>query len=291
MNIEQYTDLPDGRRLAFAEFGDPAGTPVIYFHGSPSSRLEPLLVGYDVWKGLGLRVIAPDRPGIGRSDFQPNRRFSDWPDDVVALAESLRLSTFAVLGNSGGGPYVSVCAAMIPERITSAVIVSGGWQMNLPEAKENMPFPNRLFLFFAAYSSPLVRLMLKVMAGSQMGDRDKELTKMKARVPAPDYEAFAKPGRVEALHETIRESICNGTKGAAWDLGMYMREFDFDLSEVKMPITLFHGEKDVNAPIGLARRVSSQLSDGRLITFESEAHFSTLCNQVDEIAHALRDHG
>src|SRR5215207_3519191 len=116
--------LPDGRKLAYAEFGKPDGYPVLYFHGAPSSRLEPLLIGNDTFTEYGLWIIAPDRPGMGGSDFQPKRGFSDWPKDVTCLADALGIKQFAVLGNSGGSAYAAVCAARIPERLRAAVIVS-----------------------------------------------------------------------------------------------------------------------------------------------------------------------
>src|SRR5262245_15438675 len=102
MPTEKHITLSDGRRLAYSEFGDPAGLPVFYFHGAPSSRLEPLLIGDDALKQTGFRFIAPDRPGIGGSDPKPDRRIVDWPADVSALADALRLKRFGVLGNSGG---------------------------------------------------------------------------------------------------------------------------------------------------------------------------------------------
>lgn len=287
MNTESHIILPDGRRLAYAEFGNPEGTPVLYFHGAPSSRLEPLLIGDEVWQRLGLRVVAPDRPGIGGSDFQPNRRFSDWPKDVVTLAEALGLEKFAVMGNSGGGPYAAVCAARIPERLSAAVIVSGGWQMNLPEAKNNMPFVNRIFLILAGHASPLLRLMLKAMGSSSTVEPEKELAKLKPRVPPTDYAAFEKSGRIEALHEIMRECMRNGTKGPAWDMRLYMREFDFKPSEIRVPVKLFHGELDVNAPIALVRRMVAELPNAQLITYDNESHLSTLCNHVDEFREAI----
>lgn len=289
MNKENQITLPDGRSLTYGEFGKPDGLPVLYFHGSPSSRLEPLLVGNEAWARHGLRVIAPDRPGIGGADFQTNRGFSDWPKDVAALADSLGLNQFPVLGNSGGGPYVAACATKIPERLTSAVIVSGGWQMNLPEAKNNMPFVNRIFLMLADHAPPLLRLMLKAMGRASVEDRDKDLAKLKARVPPADYAAFAEPGRIEALHEMMRECMRQGTKGPAWDLRLYMREFDFKLEEIKMPLRLFHGEGDVNAPIALVRRMVAKLPSAKLVTYADEAHFSTLCNHLDEIVEAIHN--
>ena len=63
MDTDRRLTLPDGRTLAYAEFGAADGRPVQYCHGSPSSRLEPLLVGNDEWARQGLRLIAADRPG------------------------------------------------------------------------------------------------------------------------------------------------------------------------------------------------------------------------------------
>jgi pimeloyl-ACP methyl ester carboxylesterase len=288
MITESQVTLPDGRRLAYAEYGEPGGRPVMYFHGAPSSRLEPLLIGDDVLSRLGLRVIAPDRPGMGGSDFQPKRGFSDWPKDVVALADALGLGQFAVLGNSGGGGYVAVCAARIPERLSAAVIVSGGWRMDWPEAKNNVPFVNRIVFILAAEAPLLLRLLLKLMLLSPEGEREKELAQLKKRVPAADYAAFAEPGRVEALGRMIREAMRQGTKGAAWDMRLYVRKFDFRLDEIKMPVKMFHGERDVNSPIALVRRVVAELPTANLVTYENDAHLSTLCNHFDEFAAALR---
>jgi len=287
MNTENQIVLPDGRKLTYAEFGRPDGVPVMYFHGAPSSRLEPLLIGDEVLSRLGLRVIAPDRPGMGGSDFQPRRGFSHWPSDVITLADALGLGQFAVLGNSGGGGYVAVCAAKIPQRLSAAVIVSGGWRMDWPEAKNNLPFANRLAMILAGKAPLLLRLLLKMMGGISQGERDKELAQLKKRVPAADYAAFAQPGRLEAFGQAIRESMRQGTKGPVWDMGLYVREFDFRLDEIRIPLTLFHGEKDMNSPIALVRRVMSELPTAQLVTFEHAAHISTLCNHVEEFARVL----
>lgn len=287
MNTEGQMTLPGGRRLAYAEFGRPDGRPVMYFHGAPSSRLEPLLVGDEVLSRLGLRVVAPDRPGMGGPDFQKGRGFSDWPADVGHLADALGLGRFAVVGNSGGGAYAAVCAGRMPERLSAAVIVSGGWRMDWPEARENMSAVNRLVMRLTRWAPPLLRLLLKAMTVSAGGDREKELAQLRKRVPPADYEAFAQPGRVEALHRSMGERMRQGTKGAAWDMRLYVHEFGFRLDEIRMPLTLFHGEADVNSPIELARRVVGELPNARLVTYERDAHLSTLCNHFEEIGQAL----
>jgi len=279
--------LPDGRKLAYAEYGAPDGHPVLYFHGAPSSRLEPLMFGDDALRRLGLRVVAPDRPGMGGSDFQPGRGFSHWSADVTSLADALALRRFSVLGNSGGAGYAAVCAAKIPERIHAAVIVSGGWPMHWPEARKGLPFPNRLFLGFSRYAPFLLPPMLKMMAGSPDDPIEETLAIFKKTVPPADYAAIEQPGRLDALMRSTREAMVQGMRGCVWDMRLHVRESDFGIDEVRMPITLFHGEQDRNAPIGLARRVAATLPDARLITYASEGHLATPCNHLDEIARAL----
>jgi pimeloyl-ACP methyl ester carboxylesterase len=280
--------LPDGRRLAYAEFGARDGQPVFYFHGAPSSRLEPLLVGDDVWESHGLRVIAPDRPGIGQSDFQKKRGFSHWPADIVALADRLGLERFGVVGMSGGGGYVAACAAKIPDRLRGAVIVSGGWPMTWLKDRNSLPLPNRITWYLASSAPLLLRPLLTTMKSGLSDDVERELKQIATRVPPADYEAFRAPGRFQAFAESLAESMRGGTKGAAWDMRLYGREFDFKLDEVRAPITLFHGEEDVNVPIALARRGAAYLPGSRLVTYPHDAHLSTLCNHVEEIAAILK---
>jgi pimeloyl-ACP methyl ester carboxylesterase len=273
--------LADGRKLAYAQYGDPAGVPVLYFHGSPSSRFEPLLVGEEALRAHGLRVIAPDRPGMGASDFLPGRGFSDWPRDVVALADALGLDRFCVLGFSGGGPYAAVCAARIPQCLGAAVIVSGGWNVTWPEATEGLPLPNRIFFALARRALWLLALILKLMVATSTGDvPEKELEGLRKRVPPSDFEALREPRRMEAMNRIIRSSLQQGTRGA--------RDFGFGPEEIRAPVTLFHGAQDANAPIALARRLAASMPGATLVIHENEAHMSMLCSRFDEIAGALR---
>jgi pimeloyl-ACP methyl ester carboxylesterase len=110
--------LRDGRTLAYAEYGDSAGRPIIYCHGAPSSRVEgDLNIDAATATALGARVIVADRPGLGRSTFQPGRRVIDWPSDVEDLAAALGLETFVVVGSSGGTPYAVACAIRLQARV------------------------------------------------------------------------------------------------------------------------------------------------------------------------------
>jgi pimeloyl-ACP methyl ester carboxylesterase len=109
--------LPCGRRLAYADVGDPAARDVVvYHHGVPSCRLEVMWYCNAVRARPGTRMIALDRPGFGQSDPNPNGTFLSWPDDVKMVVDALRIDRFGVAGASGGGPYSLAVARAMPER-------------------------------------------------------------------------------------------------------------------------------------------------------------------------------
>jgi hypothetical protein len=115
--------LADGRTLAYEDYGDPDGQPVVFTHGFGDSRLirnpDDALTA-----SLGVRVIAPDQPGVGGSSPKPGRKMIDWGPDVQELADHLGIDEFAVAGHSGGGPHTLAIAYHLPDRAPKGVLAS-----------------------------------------------------------------------------------------------------------------------------------------------------------------------
>ena len=111
---DRHLVLPDGRRLTYREYGAPQGRPVIYHHGTPSSRVEPEAFGLAaVAAAQGVRLIVPDRPGMGGSDHQTGRALLDWPDDLGRLADHLGLPRFAVLASLSASASSATAASRL----------------------------------------------------------------------------------------------------------------------------------------------------------------------------------
>ncbi|GLQ96218.1 alpha/beta fold hydrolase [Dyella mobilis] len=285
MATEGNVVLADGRHVSYAEYGLPDGHPVLYFHGAPSSRLEPLLIGEDAFIRHGLRIIAPDRPGMGRSSFQTHRGFSAWPVDVAAMADALGLEKFSVLGNSGGGVYAAACAARIPQRLHSAVMVSSIWRMDQPQNLAGLHVMTRLAWRLAKWAPPLLGLLLKNVATTA----GRDLARMKSVLPQPDYDTLESAGRFEILGYVLREAMRQGAKGPAWDVSLYVHPFDIRVQDIPIPLHVFHGMKDAHVPLRLVRAALADIPTARLTAYPHEAHLSTLCNRFDDIARALLD--
>ena len=100
---ENFT-LDNGDTLGFSTCGPSEAPALFYFHGQSGSRLQGL--GFAaIAENIGLRIICPDRPGIGLSTFDSSRRLLDYPAHIAQLARHLGLEDYRVIGGSGGGPY------------------------------------------------------------------------------------------------------------------------------------------------------------------------------------------
>ena len=110
--------LDNGDSLGFSVRG-PSEAPALFnFHGQSGSRLQGL--GFtESAKNIGLRIICPDRPGIGLSTFDSSRRLLDYPAHVAQLARHLGLENYCVMGGSAGGPYVLGRSLSAPNLIHS----------------------------------------------------------------------------------------------------------------------------------------------------------------------------
>src|SRR5438874_5433012 len=128
MNRENFVQLESGAVVAFEEYGDPNGVPVIFCHGWPSSRTMARLTDEPA-RDLGIRIISPDRPGISRSSLQPNRKLADWPRVIERVLDHVGIGEFRALAISGGAPYAYAMAVTMPGRVRAIAIVAGAIPM------------------------------------------------------------------------------------------------------------------------------------------------------------------
>ena len=123
MNEDLEMKLPDGRTLAYAEYGDPGGIEVLGLHGTPGTRHIFSLADASA-REHGLRLIAPDRAGIGDSEDCTEHSIAGHAGDSIALINYLGAEEFAVLGFSGGGPYAAEVARQAGSRVRAMALVS-----------------------------------------------------------------------------------------------------------------------------------------------------------------------
>jgi pimeloyl-ACP methyl ester carboxylesterase len=263
--------LPDGRELAYAEYGDLQGRPVLFFHGAPGSRM--FRPPDEVTRQMGVRLICVDRPGYGGSTFQPKRTILDWPNDVAALADALGIASFAVAGHSAGSPHTLACSYCLPERVKATAILCGVGPVDAPGAAQNTTFINALGFRFGRYAPwPLVRAMVWFFFHKQAADPAQAIDMdQRERVPADDV-VLKIPGVRENCIASDVEAYRQGMLGYAWDAHLIIRPWGIPLEQIRVPVHFWHGTADNFTSVRMAQHMADKIPQAELSIFEGEGH-------------------
>lgn len=266
--------LPDGRQLCYAEYGDPDGKPVILVHGTPGSRLY--------WKSFpgfpfrsDLRIIAPDRPGYGLSDWKPGRTLLDWPDDVAELADALGLGRFTMTSVSGGGPETLACAWKIPERLTAVGILHSPSPPDAPGYFEEMSRTNRFFLRLAARSPWLMRKNMQFLAYMVRRNPSKYIDRMSYKFSDPDKATLARPEIRTALLQNFVDALRHAESGRAYEDDVVLHHalpWGFSLEQIEVKVYLWQGEEDTGIPNTQARYMAEKLPNCQVTFIPNAGH-------------------
>ena len=284
---EHRLRLADGRTLACLELGDPAGPPVLYFHGFPGSRLEAR-VATDAATRLGLRLLAVDRPGFGQSTFHARRTVGSWAADVAALADQLALPRFSIVGVSGGAPYALACAALLSDRLARVALVCPLGPLDAAGSRAGMLAQDRAMLALATHAAPLARRVVHLLARWMRQDADRYVKFMMAGMVPPDRDLFADPGYRALVMASTAEALRQGGSGAAWELTLIARRWDFRLEDVRMPVSLWQGLVDQILPAAMARRLAAALPACTPRYLPGEGHLSLVVQHIREVLAELR---
>ena len=256
---------------------NPAGHPVVYLHGTPGSRVGPFPRGRVLYE-LGVRLISFDRPGYGGSDRQPGRRVADVARDVEAIADKLGLDKFAVVGRSGGGPHALACAALLPDRVTSA-----GTLVSLaPREAEGLDWfagmsASNVREFTTAASQPeLLNETLAQVADEIKADPVSHVSTLRREMPPADQRVVTDTGILRLLANNFTEALRESAAGWLDDDLALVTPWGFDLSDIHVPVLLWHGENDVFSPAAHARWLHGRIAGAELWVGSNAAHFGAL---------------
>src|SRR4051812_6791476 len=234
--------LRDGRRLGYAEYGPSGGVPVVYFHGTPGSRLNPFLQTWGT--ACGIRFIAIDRPGYGLSTFYRDRRMLDLAEDVRELADRLELDRFSLAGISGGGPPVLGCAYGLGDRILTSVIVSGGGPPEAP--REGMTKGNVKMLANAEKRPALTALPMAPLIWVARRFPTTFAGSPSKKAPECDRQVQSRPEVRDIYITGMRNARPGDARAMVYEFRMYGRPWEFDIADIRTRIDIWHGSEDIS---------------------------------------------
>ncbi|NGO51844.1 alpha/beta fold hydrolase [Allomesorhizobium camelthorni] len=262
--------LGDGRTLAYTDIGDAAGSPVLFFHGAPLSRLH-LAYLEEQFLAQGIRVLSPDRPGYGKSSPLPGRRLADWPADVEALANALAIDRFMVAGHSSGGPYAVACAALLPGRVSALIALAGVTDMGWGGA----------WAGFSEMESHVMRMPDEAAAiawcAEKFGaDGSGFHSASDFEFAEPDNALFADDLAGPAIGAAAAEAFRQGVAGYAQDAFVQGRAWTFDVGAIASPAHIVHGGIDAAVPLAHSRHTAQLVAGSSLRVLPGHGHMTIL---------------
>ena len=289
MSREHIVQLDKGAVVAFQEYGDPTGTPVIFCHGWPSSRTMAQLADEPA-RSLGVRIISPDRPGISGSSMQLDRKLSDWPSLVERLADDLELGEFRILAISGGAPYAYATAVAIPERVRAIAIVGGVIPFaELQDFKGLLPFYRWMLAFYRNRPQLLRQLfyVARPFLSFRAPIRLRPLFLKMLLLRPCDAASLRDDAAFEAIFESQRRAWRASAEGVMIDAQIYAQPWGFDIEDVRVPMRLWHGKEDRAFAVRLAEEIANRFPNCKARFIENEGHYSLPIRHMREILQDL----
>jgi pimeloyl-ACP methyl ester carboxylesterase len=265
---DRQVRLPDGRTLAYAEYGEADGYPVLFCHGTPGSRV---LRPREFRPGTAhSRIIAVERPGYGRSDFHSGWGMLDWADDVAALADALGLARFALVGFSAGGPYAAACAYRLPTRVTALGLLGTVAPLPADRLPADDAGLDASAVAARTLSWPEYRVWQTEVDRSALPDGEQVWLDRMAGMSGP---VFGLPEVRAALQRSVRETYRQGIEGILYDGWLLRRPWGFRLEDIAVPAYVWQCEQDPTGTLSGAQYLARTIPGCRAVYFPEEEHW------------------
>ena len=274
--------LGDGRKLAYALWGDPDGETVMLFHGAPGSRLftpDP-----EITAAAGVRLITVDRPGYGGSDRCAGRQILDWPIDVLQLADLIEAPRFAVVAHSSGGPYALACTLTAPDRVSAVALVS--CVAPYDQVPSDAAVDDDQALTRLAQREPERAAAEVAKSAGWLAENPEHFLELPR--PEPDVLLLSDPLIRSMFLNTVREAVKQGVHAYAWDCVLERRPWGFTLSDIGAHVDVWQGEQDRAVPALQATALVGGVKDSRLLMIPEAGHGLILA-RWSEILSGLKD--
>jgi pimeloyl-ACP methyl ester carboxylesterase len=261
--------LKDERSVGYAEYGAPDGFPVVNAHGGLACRLD-VAAADPVAAETGIRLISPDRPGVGLSDPKAGRTVLDWAHDVAELLDQVDVDRFAVMGWSMGGQYAAAVGHTLRHRVTRVAIIAGALPITEPGVFEELPAMDRFLTRMSQRTPWLAQQWFRMM-------------RFAARVAPSPYGRLAARSLGPADGAVIRDDgfgtfarmsseAARQLAGAVEEYRAWARPWGFAPEDLDVPVDVWAGTRDRLVDPSWPHRLARRIPDATL-NFRDGGHF------------------
>ena len=290
INHKHLIATQDGRQLLVAEAGKPDGLPILVHKGTPGSHLfHPLWVADAQLRGI--RLIGYDRPGYGGSTSHPGRTVSSVANDLMDIAAHMDLDRLAVWGISGGGPHAIASAALLPDLVGAAAVLASP----APYQADNLDWfsdmgEDNIDEFTAALDGreSLEAFIEAQVPGLLSADPKSLVAALRTLLSPADTEVLSEDFASFVIAD-FSEGIKDSRDGWIDDDIAFTKPWGFELSKIRSPILLMHGEQDRFVPYAHGEWLAGKIVNADTKLTPEDGHLTLLVHRIPEVHEWLLD--
>ncbi len=288
--MQEHRIEVDGRALCVAEAGDSAGHAVFALHGTPGSRLFWHEVVEDAEK-RGIRIVAYDRPGYGRSAPDPGRTVADAADDIAAIADALGIDRYAVYGGSGGGPH-ALANAVRPERVVAVAALASvaPWGAEGLDWLDGMGQDNLDEFGATLAGEEALRRYLDEQREAMLAGTPEAIAETLESLLCPPDRACLTGELARYFHDQIREALRDGVDGWVDDDFVFVRPWGFEFGDISVPVQVWHGSQDQFVPVAHGRWLAERIPGAEEHVYDEDGHLTLQIERIGDVHAWLVSH-
>ena len=263
----------DGRTVAWTDWGDADGIPVLRVPGTPGCRWS-VRVDRTPWAERGLRVVTTERPGFGASSRLPGRRFREHADDLAEVLDHLGLDRVHLTGGSGAAPHELALCQYHPDRVRAATVVAGIAPFRDDEIDTMIPINAQVARLARVGRRDEVAAVMAPHRDAMLADPLGAFHSIMDTAPAEDLEVMADPGWQAGFARALLESLGAGLDGwvdEAMAIGQHLGRRPGIRADVGDLVPRGRGPQ---LPVEAARRLVAELPDGRFVEWTGAGHLT-----------------
>lgn len=271
-SVRRQIERPEGGQIEYFSLGDEEGYPILHFDAMSGVGLDVLRfpsVFEAVLRDLGARLIVPCRPGTFRSTFVKRASAAGDAEDVRLLCDTLEIDRFAVLCNSFGSVTGLHVAHALGERCERVVLASVHNPDRSGPRRPAGSYLEKISTVIGRRSPVVLRWLIPFLCKSVIQDPGKFAEKAISVADCAHEEAILRsPNLLTSVQMMLEERTASGFAGVIQEHRHIGRNLGFPLSDLQMPLLLFHGECDRSNPLEGARALAEAAPNARLHVLE-----------------------
>lgn len=264
---------PDGRRISYGVYGDMSGKPVLFIHGLVQGPFFPSDMVADFTQS-GIKIIAPSRPGFGKTDAPLNWKDFDHVviDDMKLLLPELTDEPLTIVAHQGGVSHACRIADALKEQTRNMLMVGAGIPIDEKRHIAHMGVQTRIAALGVKYTPRILETMVQIGITNWLRKGLKPYLEH-LYSNSPTDQDFLDDPRIYAVCEAgILHMVEQGAKALIHDGKAAMADWEADYTRLKCPIKWLHGTKDPIMRVDFVEDFVSAHGDAEIELIENGAN-------------------